>query len=301
MLADTDTWLPRTSTGRRIALRAAGRPGGPGPRCRSAPRTRRRTRRRPGGPPCPRSAARRGCRADTDTSTSSPASWPKVSLTSLNWSRSTNSTATRRAGPLGAGQRRVQPVAQQPPVGQVGQTVVQGRVQQHPFGVASAGRVVQADEDGVLARLRHRYHRDDGPQVVAAGVQQAALAVAGPQPPEVVGGGVVVQRAAHQPGGREAEVVAERFVGREHSPGSVDNRHRDGAALEDRTEPERTARRSGQVEPGRGISRAVREPVLRQRPSHPLGAHPPVTQRGGTADPPNITPTGPESRLGQVR
>ena len=58
------------------------------------PRTARRTRRRRCGRWCPGGGPSRSSRRLTATRSSSPVSWPRPSFTSLNRSRSTNSTAT---------------------------------------------------------------------------------------------------------------------------------------------------------------------------------------------------------------
>ena len=66
--------------------------------------------------------ASRGCARRPRISSSSPASWPSVSLTVLKSSRSRNSTATLLAAPR---QGVRQPVAEEGPVGEPGERVVE--------------------------------------------------------------------------------------------------------------------------------------------------------------------------------
>ena len=58
-------------------------------------------------------------------SSASPLGWPKVSLTSLNWSRSRSSSAKQEPSRRGTMQGLLRSVAEQRAVRQVGQAVVQ--------------------------------------------------------------------------------------------------------------------------------------------------------------------------------
>ena len=107
---------PATSSGGvAVARRAAGR----------------RTRRRRAGPPCRPARPRRWCGSATSCSSTSPCAWPRVSLTSLNPSRSMIMTARpctcRAARPSTASASRRE---HQGAVGQPGERVVQRLVPQ---------------------------------------------------------------------------------------------------------------------------------------------------------------------------
>ena len=93
------------------------------------------------GPQHPRS------RSATATSSSSPAAWPAPSLTALKSSRSTNSTATGVASPVGAGQGVLEPVGEQGAVGQAGQGVVEGVVLELRLELLLRGDVAGRDDD----------------------------------------------------------------------------------------------------------------------------------------------------------
>ena len=97
-------WPTGTPRGRRSSTARPARPArvGPVPRPRAGrrcPRSGSRTRRRPAAPPCrpPRTVAT--MRRPASISSSSPAAWPTLSLTSLKRSRSRNSTANTRRVP----------------------------------------------------------------------------------------------------------------------------------------------------------------------------------------------------------
>ena len=301
MLADTDTGCPRSVTGRRTpsSSRSTSRA-----RSSSSPRSSHTTTN--SSPPSratvspDRSAPRMPLA--TETSTSSPASCPKrvVDLLEAVEVDEQHRDPGRRA--VRAEQRGLQPVAQQPPVRQVGEAVVQRGVQQHPLGVAPAGRVVEADQRRAVAGLGQLDGRHDGPQVVAAGVPQPALGGAQPQPADVVRRDVVVQPAADQRDRRVPEVVAQRLVDLDDQAGPVDHRHRHRAALEHRPEVGRPGRRVGGMPKsaaalaGPGVTSS-----LRQHSSPLADPYPPVTERVGKRDSRAVTPTARESRKGQVR
>ena len=119
------------------------------------PRSGWRTRRRPAGPRCRPPGRRRWNRSAAAISSRSPSAWPRLSLTFLKSSRSRNSTVIGRPCAARQGQRVAHPVAEQRPVGQPGQRVVEGLVGElllqplplaHVAGVehdAAHGRVVQ--------------------------------------------------------------------------------------------------------------------------------------------------------------
>ena len=94
----------------------------------------RRTRRRRGGPACRRGAARRAAGRRPRTSSSSPWSWPSVSLTSLKRSRSISSSAASRSSRADAAIAPSQALVEQRAVRQPGQRVVQRLVAQPPRG-----------------------------------------------------------------------------------------------------------------------------------------------------------------------
>ena len=75
--------------------------------------------------------------------------WPALSLMTLKWSRSRNSTATNVSGAGGPLQRVVEPVAQQRAVGQDGQGVVQRLVLQLPLGGVALDRAREHVGDGL--------------------------------------------------------------------------------------------------------------------------------------------------------
>ena len=106
----------------------------------------------------------------TATSSSSPAAWPRLSLTSLKSSRSRNSTAsdvTDRAGP---GQGVLQPVAEQGTVGQPAQGVVERLVLELLLEPLALGHVTQREDDpfdGGVAEQVVGDHFDVAPRPVA--------------------------------------------------------------------------------------------------------------------------------------
>ena len=74
---------------------------------------------------------------------SSPAAWPRLSLTSLKSSRSTKSTATPRPVALGPRERDVEVLAEHGAVGQAGERVVVGEVRELLLGRPCSGDVEQ--------------------------------------------------------------------------------------------------------------------------------------------------------------
>ena len=101
---------------RRPSTRERRRPG-----CRGAGR---RTRRRRAAPRGPSRAAPSRIRSATVTSSSSPAAWPRLSLTVLKSSRSRKRAATDPGrGP--SGQRRLGLLDEPAPIGEAGQRVVE--------------------------------------------------------------------------------------------------------------------------------------------------------------------------------
>ena len=133
----------------------ASRPGG----WRSRARRRRRRRPAPGStnssppkrasiassPPM-RSHRLRGCACANCSSTSSPASWPSVSLTRLKSSMSANSSASWRPAPLQLQQALVERLAERQAVGQAGQRV----------GVGHAADVAVVPRDAARSCGRRR-------------------------------------------------------------------------------------------------------------------------------------------------
>ena len=123
-------------TGPRRRRRSARRPARPRAR-RASARAAPRTRRRRGGRSCPRVAARCVRRGATSISSSSPALWPRLSLTSLKLSMSRSTTATsapRRAS--SACSRRSRNRSR---LGRPVEWIVQGLVADVLFGSRAAG------------------------------------------------------------------------------------------------------------------------------------------------------------------
>ena len=104
-----------------------------------------RRRCRPGAPR--RAGGRRRWRR-----TSSPARWPRLSLTFLKWSRSRKSSAMRPPLRIHARDRLGEAVEHQRPVGQLGQRVVQPAV----ADLLLAGEAVQRVAEDVGHRLQER-------------------------------------------------------------------------------------------------------------------------------------------------
>ena len=108
----------------------------------------------------------------------SPTAMPTESLTCLKRSRSITITvgADRRIG-LGEGERGVEPVEEQLAVGQAGEVVVHGVVQQPLLGGLELGDVGErADEAHDLAvRADHRPRLEREPQIVAVRRAQAEI------------------------------------------------------------------------------------------------------------------------------
>ncbi len=91
-------------------------------------------------------------RSATSLSSTSPCWWPSVSLTCLNSSRSSSSSASGCLGPQRDADRVAHAVLEEHPVGQVGQVVVQRLVLQR-LGVALAlGDVAQAGDVDLARR-----------------------------------------------------------------------------------------------------------------------------------------------------
>ena len=162
----------------------------------------------------------------TATSIVSPASWPKLSLIFLNSSRSRNSTATvRLVRP--AGQRRLDAVAEQSPVGQVGQASCS----------AACSRIFS-----VLRRLSHRrgsraerhsrqavHGRRDDPDLATEWVGETLLGLA---VGEERRSGSLWQRRQHRPGDRDgwsSQQPAQRVVGRRSGRWRRQRRRRRGS------------------------------------------------------------------------
>ena len=98
-----------------------------------------RTRRRRAGPRCRRRGRRSRRRSATCSSSASPRSWPRVSLTSLNRSTSSSSSPTCRRCATLAADRALEPVAEQSAVGQAGQRVEQGQLGRSPAAERRSG------------------------------------------------------------------------------------------------------------------------------------------------------------------
>ena len=86
----------------------------------------------------------------------SPAAWPRLSLTSLNRSRSRNRTATLFPSADRPGQRLLEAVEEKAAVGQPGERVVEGVVGERRFGLDPLGEVPDAggDQGAVLGPQR---------------------------------------------------------------------------------------------------------------------------------------------------
>ena len=181
-----------------------------------------------------------------------------------------------------AGQRGVEPVAQQPPVRQVGQAVVQRRVHEHALGVAPARGVVEADQRRVRPALGQRHGRHDGPHVVTLLVAQPPLAGAGAEPARRrrrrPGTAAASRRGRRRPGRAE---VRERGVGLEDSPRCRRSPPcRPGCGRRPRARRRRCGARRGRPRlPAPGPAAAVRRPG-----PLPHGPMVPVTQRVCTWD-----------------
>jgi hypothetical protein len=155
---DADAGVPVTSvpaTMKRLAQRgpSAARPA---PRRRARVRCGRpgsRTRRRPAAPrtSCGRSFS--WMRRATCTSNSSPAVWPRLSLTSLKRSKSRNITAKGTAGRRAAARHRARPGIPGSGAGWAARSgVVEGHVVQPGLGAAARADVLRLqDEAGRVA------------------------------------------------------------------------------------------------------------------------------------------------------
>ena len=98
-------------------------------------------------------------RSATTLSSWSPASWPRLSFTCLNPSRSTRSTASTAERPRGARERLVEPVAEERAVRQPGQPVVErlpGELLLEPHALGDVPRVEDDAADlPVRAKVGH--------------------------------------------------------------------------------------------------------------------------------------------------
>ena len=148
------------------------------------PRAARRTRRRPAAPRCRRRGGTRASRSATATSSSSPAAWPRLSLTVLKSSRSRNSTASwRRGGPRAprACSTRSRNSAW---FGEPGQRVVErlvGELALEPLALGDVAEAPHPADDLAVDALRHRVALEHAPveeldHVVALGVGLARTA-----------------------------------------------------------------------------------------------------------------------------
>ena len=90
---------------------------------------------------------RRSRRSATCTSSWSPASWPRLSLTCLNPSRSTKSTASTSRERAGPGERLVEAVAEQGAVGEAGEAVVEGLPRELLLEADPLGDVARVEDD----------------------------------------------------------------------------------------------------------------------------------------------------------
>ena len=236
----------------------------------------------------------------TDTSTSSPMSWPKVSLTSLNRSRSRNSTATRsevRCARISAVSSRSR--------------------SSRRFGrlVRLSCRAACSSIRSVLRRLVASSRQTSVAPGPASGISTVVTTAHRSWPracrsrrsvvpirsrPMSSGATWSCSWLPTSVGRRVPEVAAQRVVDLDHPAGAVDHRHRHRVALEDR--PELAAGRlpAGHAGGGRGIGRAPLDVVVGQRPSPLAETYPPVTERSKKPDPPRVTPTARESRPGKV-
>ena len=124
---------------------------------RARPRTAPRTRRRRSGPRCRPGAGPAARRSLMATSRRSPRLWPRLSLTTLKWSRSRKSTATRRWWRRARARAPVEAVDQQRAVGQAGERVVGGLVGQAVLEGLALAQVVHDDRVVDLVVLGSRW------------------------------------------------------------------------------------------------------------------------------------------------
>ena len=155
---DADARVERRARARRrrpdrTVVRAAGRRARsrPAPSCSSS-------RSANSSPPSRASVSpardhRRRIASRPPRSSRSPASCPSVSLTCLNPSRSTSSTPSGVARALRAGERLVEPVAEQRAVGEAGQPVVEGLRRQLLLEPDALGDVARVEDDAADAAV----------------------------------------------------------------------------------------------------------------------------------------------------
>ena len=149
----------------------------------------------------------------------------------------------RPAGSARPGQRRLDAVAEQSPVGQVGQAVVQRGVQQDLLGVAAARRIVEAHQPRAVAGLGQVDGRRDDPDLATERVGETLLGLAVGEERRV---GSLCSDVQHRPGDRDG--WSSRAAGSARRwpsvirPVGVDKGAGDRVAFEDRPHRVRSAR-----------------------------------------------------------
>ena len=146
---------------RRTGLAACRAGAGPSPPRRPAwfRRARSRTRRRRVARRCRRRGRCARSVAATSTRSTSPESWPSVSLIILKPSRSQKSTATGSRRPARSGQRVLESITEQCAVRETGQAVVERLVGELIDELGALGDVAEAPhptDDGSVDLLRSR-------------------------------------------------------------------------------------------------------------------------------------------------
>ena len=125
-------------------------------------------------------------RRPTSRSMASPASWPRLSLTSLKSSRSRNRTARESGSRPAAVEGMLQAIAEQGAVGQLGQRIVEGAVGELALQVLALGDVAGVDDEALHRRITR--------QVAGDGLDLAQLAV------RALHGALQADAAAGRPG-----------------------------------------------------------------------------------------------------
>ena len=113
-------------------------------------------------------------------SSRSPSAWPRLSFTFLKSSRSRKRTVTGVPAPLGQRQRVAHPVAEQRPVGQPGERIVERLVGQLLLQPPPLAHVAGVEHDALHGRVVQQVGREDlGVQPGAVGLAEAPLDRAG--------------------------------------------------------------------------------------------------------------------------
>ena len=140
----------------------------------------RRTRRRRGGRRVSPRDAPQQPRGHVRAAARHPTAWPWTSLTALKPSRSRNSTATRSGWRAGRAERLLDPLPEQRAVGQPGQRVVEGLVDQLALQPLAVADVTGVEHDAADVRVgeqvghRASRSRTTGPRRATAARRRSA-------------------------------------------------------------------------------------------------------------------------------